>query len=117
MDISIQLPLDADGFLRRECPNCEQEFKWHHGTTDAAPTDFIYPDLYWCPRCGKSADHDSWWTTAQLEYQQQVVAGTATSATCSKKRSSRVATHLSRSTSSTTTDPMSQIPWWNPMTW
>lgn len=21
-------PLDSDGFLRRECPTCEREFKW-----------------------------------------------------------------------------------------
>lgn len=24
---SVQLPLDNDGFLRRECPHCLQEFK------------------------------------------------------------------------------------------
>lgn len=26
--ISVSIPLDDDGFLRRECPTCEQEFKW-----------------------------------------------------------------------------------------
>lgn len=77
MDISIQLPLDADGFLRRECPRCEQEFKWHHGKTEAAPADFAYADVYWCPRCGESAGHDSWWTPAQLEYQHDVINGAA----------------------------------------
>lgn len=77
MEIPMEFPLDADGFLRRECPNCEQEFKWHHGKTDEAPADFVYPDVYWCPRCGKSAGHGSWWTPAQLEYQQQVMSGAA----------------------------------------
>lgn len=77
MEIPIELPLDADGFLRRECPNCEQEFKWHHGRTDDAPSDFVYPDVYWCPLCGRSAGHDSWWTRAQLDYQQAAVANRA----------------------------------------
>lgn len=73
MDISF--PLDADGFFRRECPNCEQEFKWHHGPTNDAPADFVYSDLYWCPRCGESAGPDSWWTQDQLDYQRQMMDG------------------------------------------
>lgn len=77
MQIPIELPLDADGFLRRECPNCMQEFKWHHGKTDDAPPDFKYPDVYWCPLCGTSATHDSWWTHAQLDYQTEVAARAA----------------------------------------
>ncbi len=24
----MTIPLDSDGFLRRECPTCEREFKW-----------------------------------------------------------------------------------------
>ena len=24
----MEIPLDSDGFLRRECPTCEREFKW-----------------------------------------------------------------------------------------
>ncbi len=77
MEIPISLPLDADGFLRRECPSCEQEFKWHHGPTEDAPNDFVYPGVYWCPRCGQSAGHDSWWTPDQLAYQQEVVSAAA----------------------------------------
>ena len=73
--IDVSLPLDVDGFLRRECPNCEQEFKWHHGKTVDAPEDFVYPDVYWCPRCGKSAGHDAWWTPLQLEYVHEASAG------------------------------------------
>lgn len=71
----VNLPLDADGFLRRECPSCEREFKWHHGPTDDAPSDYVYPDLFRCPLCGTAAGSDSWWTPAQLEHVQQAAAG------------------------------------------
>lgn len=74
MDHSIEFPLDSDGFPRRECPHCEVEFKMHHGKTDAAPADFVYPDVYWCPLCGSTAGHDSWWTQPQLEFQQQALS-------------------------------------------
>lgn len=30
MSVSMSLPLDEDRFLRRECPNCERQFKWWH---------------------------------------------------------------------------------------
>lgn len=75
MEIPIELPLDADGFLRRECPHCEREFKWHHGPTDATPPDLTTPAIYWCPLCGESAPLDQWWTKPQVEYQQDAVAG------------------------------------------
>ena len=29
--MEVSFPLDSDGFIRRECPHCEREFKWHHG--------------------------------------------------------------------------------------
>ncbi|WP_431277137.1 hypothetical protein [Leifsonia poae] len=77
MELSVEYPLDSDGFLRRECPTCEREFKWHHGPTEEAPSDFVYPDVYWCPRCGKSAGHDSWWTQEQVEYSQAAMAVSA----------------------------------------
>ena len=68
----VEFPLDADGFLRRECPSCEQVFKWHHGKTDDAPEDFEYPGNYWCPRCGQPAGPESWWTPEQLDYLELV---------------------------------------------
>ena len=77
MELPLELPLDSDGFLRRECPSCLEEFKWHHGPTDGAPEAFIYPQLHFCPRCGRSAPLDAWWTRAQLEYQQEVVSASA----------------------------------------
>jgi len=66
ISIPVSLPLDPDGFLRRECPTCEQEFKWfshNEGDPDAEQVD-----QYFCPRCGSPAGVDSWWTPAQLEY-------------------------------------------------
>ena len=73
MEIGYELPLDADGFLRRKCPHCEQEFKWHHGPTEDAPSDFVYGDVYWCPRCGRAAALDQWFTQAQIDHQLAVV--------------------------------------------
>ncbi len=74
MDVSVQLPLD-NGFLRRECPACEREFKWHHGPTSERPQDAVDPEVYFCPYCGGTAPPDSWWTKEQLAYVQQVAAG------------------------------------------
>lgn len=66
IEVSISLPLDSDGFLRRECPTCEREFKWFHheqGDPDAERTT-----QYFCPLCGVASGLDSWWTPAQCEY-------------------------------------------------
>lgn len=66
--IPVSIPLDDDGFLRRECPTCEQEFKWfshQEGDPDAEQVD-----QYFCPRCGQPSGLDTWWTPAQIEYAQ-----------------------------------------------
>ena len=34
--IEMSLPLDSDGFLRRQCPACEREFKWLHAESEGA---------------------------------------------------------------------------------
>ena len=75
VEILAAIPVDEDGFLRRECPSCERQFKWFHGQTDGRPDDFIEPDVYFCPYCGEPAGHGSWWTPAQLEYQRNVAIG------------------------------------------
>jgi hypothetical protein len=74
--LSVPFPLDQ-GFLRRECPHCEREFKWHHGPTDDRPQDAVDPDVYWCPYCGEPAPPDEWWTPVQLEFATQSLAGPA----------------------------------------
>jgi hypothetical protein len=72
ISISLQLPLDKDGFLRRECPYCGRQFKqWqdkHHKTQES-------PESYYCPYCYSSADANAWYTAQQIEYiQQQAMA-------------------------------------------
>lgn len=72
MDLSISLPLDSDGFLRRECPNCVRQFKWHHGPANEEAELHADPVAYTCPLCGQSAGPDSWWTQEQLDLVQGI---------------------------------------------
>lgn len=74
---SIQLPLDEDGFLRRECPHCSRQFKWHHGPTSERPPDSVDPAVYFCPRCGNSAASDQWFTQEQITYIEEAMIGPA----------------------------------------
>lgn len=74
---SVQLPVDDDGFLRRECPHCLRQFKWHHGSTADRPQDEADPPVYYCPLCGASAAPDQWWTQEQLAFMKESVAGPA----------------------------------------
>ncbi|WP_206496142.1 hypothetical protein [Mycobacteroides abscessus] len=73
MDVPIAFPLDADGFLRRECPSCRDEFKWHYGPTATRPAAAIDPLQYTCPLCGVAAAHDHWFTQDQVQLQRQTV--------------------------------------------
>jgi uncharacterized Zn-finger protein len=63
----IELPLDSHGFLRRQCPYCEREFKWHHGPAGDIPDGAPDSDEYFCPYCGGGAESDAWWTEEQVE--------------------------------------------------
>ncbi|MER6351346.1 hypothetical protein ABT186_05740 [Streptomyces sp. NPDC001634] len=72
MEISMRITLDSSGFIRRECPTCESEFKWFYGETAERPDDFLDPENYFCPYCGVPAGKDSWWTPTQLEYMASV---------------------------------------------
>ena len=76
MDISVEFNLD-DGFLRRECPNCERQFKWHHGPMDDRPDDAVDPPQYTCPYCGEPGANDAWWTPEQLDYIMEAAQGPA----------------------------------------
>lgn len=71
MDVSASLPLDPDGFLRRECPKCVQEFKWQSGPTNDRPVDWNDPPVYWCPLCGQASERDQFFTPAQVEFLQE----------------------------------------------
>lgn len=74
MDIEVQLPLDSDGFLRRECPHCVEQFKWHHGPANEQAESAADPPAYHCPLCGQPAGPDSWYTQTQLEYMDEAAA-------------------------------------------
>lgn len=88
--IPMTLPLDSAGFMRRECPSCERQFKWyptqpqtgdvrdtddlgsdvHDETQDEVPT----PEHYYCPYCHETAVLTAWWTREQLEYARELTA-------------------------------------------
>lgn len=72
MSIPIELPLDSDGFLRRECPSCEGQFKWR--SDDAETGDSTPVEQYFCPLCGVAAGLDQWWTPEQLDYAEASAA-------------------------------------------
>ncbi len=73
-DVSIEMkvPLDADGFFRRECPNCERQFKQKHTDSNTETPENVSVESYYCPYCYESAPLNSWWTKEQLEYAQQL---------------------------------------------
>ena len=65
----IDIPVDDEGYIDKECPNqeCLYQFKifaedWKNICKDEA----IY-----CPRCGKTATSDKWFTTEQIEESKQ----------------------------------------------
>jgi len=71
---TMSIPLDSDGFLRRECPTCEREFKWFathsEGEDESAP---VPNGGYYCPYCAVQAPPDAWFTKAQLEQATSVI--------------------------------------------
>lgn len=69
--VGMSLPLDSDGFLRRECPTCEREFKWFHAPQgEAVPPE---DGGYFCPYCGVQAPTEAWLTQAQVALAQNTV--------------------------------------------
>ena len=73
----MSLPLDEDGFLRRECPNCERQFKWWYTPPSEATTEqtaLEQVEAYFCPYCYEPASPNAWWTKEQLEYGQRMAA-------------------------------------------
>jgi len=72
MSTTISVPLDPDGFMRRECPNCERQFKWRPPQDDD-PEPPLAVDQYYCPLCGQPAGTDSWWTPEQLKHAEESI--------------------------------------------
>jgi hypothetical protein len=77
----MSLPLDGDGFLRRECPTCEREFKWlpspgpetDEAVVARATEPVEAPDGYYCPYCAVTAPPDAWLTKAQVAAAEAIV--------------------------------------------
>ena len=76
IELNISLPLDDEGFFRRECPFCRREFAQEgidsfmteaEGKADSDESNQEEPE-YFCPYCGQSASKGSWWTQEQLSY-------------------------------------------------
>lgn len=69
MEIPFELPVDSDGYLRRQCPRCARPFKWFHDQEQPAEqlSELI---LYYCPYCGEPSSSDQWWTDEQVDYAQ-----------------------------------------------
>ncbi|MGD9621225.1 MAG: hypothetical protein AB7G47_21330 [Mycolicibacterium sp.] len=72
MEIPVEFPVDADGFLRRMCQSCGQEFKWHNGPTELRPPDAADPLMFACPLCGSRASPEDWQTEGQGTYLREV---------------------------------------------
>ncbi|MCP9804291.1 hypothetical protein KBY75_12000 [Cyanobium sp. T1G-Tous] len=63
---SVTIEKDEEGYLGRECPECEKYFKIKPGT---GVPDFS--DCY-CPYCRHLGPQDHFWTKQQIEYAQSV---------------------------------------------
>jgi hypothetical protein len=70
--IPMSLPLDSDGFLRRECPTCERELKWRP-TPEGEQGEPTPEGGYFCPYCGVLAPSGSWWTKNQVAMTEATV--------------------------------------------
>lgn len=92
MDVRVELPADAAGFVRRECPFCERQFKTIAGPFDAACVHrrvaraLVHHNAdeapagrepLHCPYCGKEAPLDAFFTPQQVRYLERVVAALA----------------------------------------
>lgn len=64
--VTIRVPIspDAEGFIERECPACEFQFK----VMDDDWATLFRDDGVFCPLCGHEAEAQSWFTKQQIEH-------------------------------------------------
>jgi hypothetical protein len=72
--LEMSIPLDSNGFLRRECPTCVREFKWLHTPQEEGNAAPVAEGGYYCPYCGVQAEAGTWLTQAQADLAQNMVA-------------------------------------------
>jgi uncharacterized Zn-finger protein len=65
---NICMPVDDDGYFRRSCPYCNNEFKIKKEDQE----DLLSEKDYWCPYCGQTADRNKWWTREQIELRHKI---------------------------------------------
>lgn len=65
--LNVSLPLDSEGFLRRECPYCKRHFKVIIESSEEEDGSELF-----CPYCGQSADTSSFWTEDQVRYVKEI---------------------------------------------
>lgn len=70
--VSVPIPRDSEGFVRRECPHCFRQFKWHDGPANEEAEQQAPPVTYHCPLCGQPAAVNAWNTADQVEVAQRV---------------------------------------------
>lgn len=68
IQVTYELPIDNDGFVRRQCPSCEKQFKWHHGPASEEAEQQADAEVCYCPLCGTPATTDQWFTDDQVEH-------------------------------------------------
>lgn len=61
---NLPLPVDEDGFLRRECPYCKRQFKLHQDEFGSLQDE----SDHYCPYCGQIANSGQWGTEEQAEH-------------------------------------------------
>lgn len=74
LTLGMSVPLDSDGFLRRECPTCEREFKWLPSLDQDEGPERVPDGGYFCPYCGVQAPTNVWLTQAQQSLAQNMVS-------------------------------------------
>jgi hypothetical protein len=72
-ETSMSVPLDSDGFMRRQCPTCERELKWLARDEQGDEANRAPEGGYHCPYCAIQAPGDSWWTEAQLQMAHSIL--------------------------------------------
>jgi ribosomal protein S27AE len=63
LSLSVEIPVDDDGFFGRQCPSCKHVFRIHHEDYEALPDDL----RLWCVYCGNEDDHGEFLTLQQEE--------------------------------------------------
>lgn len=83
----VMLPVDSQGFLRRECPACRRQFKVRSGPEDGATIQrylgrhLLFENDHeisrddvecYCVYCGRGAPSDEWCTPQQRAWMEKV---------------------------------------------